>query len=198
MDISFRGHCPFADAVHRPSFGSTASPTPTGTIPTPTACRPSSRPRSPSACPVFRPTALCSVQRWHTEIKETMGIYQQDRYSRHSSTRGRESNQGRPRAGKWEEKDVDIQKDRELAFVGCVRTCCPPVINDSPYNTQRSQTAIYAPTYLKFPAERYIFTNKYPSPFAVSSHHCFPSSGPSNAVRRAHCRKARGTLGRHA
>ena len=72
------------------------------------------------------------------------------------------------------------------------------VIGDSPHNPQRSQTAIHAPTRLKFPAQRYILTNKHSSFFADSNHHCFPSIGPSNAVRRAHCRKARGTLGGHA
>jgi hypothetical protein len=74
--FSLRGHCLFAHTVHRPSFGSTVSPSATGTIQTPTAWRSSSRSRSPSARPVFRPTALCSIQHRHTEVKEAMGIYQ--------------------------------------------------------------------------------------------------------------------------
>jgi len=75
-----------------------------------------------------------------------MGIYQQDRDPRHSNTRGRGASQERPRRGKWKEEDVDVQKDRKLAFVGCVRTVASSIIHDSPSNLQRSQTAIHAPT----------------------------------------------------
>ena len=52
---------PFAHTVHRSSSGSPAPPSSTGIIQTSTASRPSPRPRSPSARPVFWSIALCGI-----------------------------------------------------------------------------------------------------------------------------------------